>query len=158
MKYYVSEHKAKWELYLSLVEYAYNNIVHSSIGKDPFEIVEGAREVPSILHTKEKIFEVDRYVEDLRTAPQAGFRKKHFENRSLNLLKIDHMVSLVSLTKKPPWTIKMQLLPCQPVPSSVCNFSACPGYLVPFLFTNQATYFHLNSISLSFCAVLEPLT
>ena len=44
-------------------EYAYNNTVHSSTGKAPFEIVEGAKKVPPILHTKDKIFEADRYVE-----------------------------------------------------------------------------------------------
>lgn len=51
--------------YLSLVEYAYNNTVHSSTGKAPFEIVEGGKKVPPILHTKDKIFEADRYVEDM---------------------------------------------------------------------------------------------
>ncbi|MCO5549002.1 hypothetical protein L7F22_002468 [Adiantum nelumboides] len=38
LKCYVSEHKGKWEQYLPLVEYAYNNTVHSSTGKAPFEI------------------------------------------------------------------------------------------------------------------------
>ena len=46
-----------------MVEYAYNNTVHSSIGKAPFEIVEGGKKVPPILQTKDKIFEADRYVE-----------------------------------------------------------------------------------------------
>ena len=63
LKCYVSEHKASWEQYLPLVEYAYNNTVHSSTGKAPFEIVEGGKKVPPILHTKDKIFEADRYVE-----------------------------------------------------------------------------------------------
>ena len=56
LKCFVSEHKAKWEQYLPLVEYAYNNIVHSSIGKALFEIVEGGKKVPPILLTKEKKF------------------------------------------------------------------------------------------------------
>ncbi|MCO5570917.1 hypothetical protein L7F22_024647 [Adiantum nelumboides] len=43
LKCYVSEHKATWKHYLPLVEYAYNNTVHTSTGKAPFEIVEGAR-------------------------------------------------------------------------------------------------------------------
>ena len=30
LKCYVSDHKEKWEQYLSLVEYAYNNTVHTS--------------------------------------------------------------------------------------------------------------------------------
>ncbi|MCO5560907.1 hypothetical protein L7F22_014527 [Adiantum nelumboides] len=51
--------------YLPLVEYAYNNTVHSSTGKAPFEIVEGGKKVPPILHTKDKIFEADKYVQDM---------------------------------------------------------------------------------------------
>ncbi|MCO5550084.1 hypothetical protein L7F22_003563 [Adiantum nelumboides] len=64
LKCYVSEHKATWEHYLPLVEYAYNNIVHTSIGKAPFEIVEGGKKVPPILLTKDKIFEADKYVQN----------------------------------------------------------------------------------------------
>ncbi|MCO5588027.1 hypothetical protein L7F22_041981 [Adiantum nelumboides] len=65
LKCYVSEYKGKWEQYLPLVEYADNNTVHSSIGKAPFEIVEGGKKVPPILHTKDKIFEADKYVQDM---------------------------------------------------------------------------------------------
>ncbi len=68
LKCYVHDHKEKWEQYLPLVEYAYNNTVHSSTGKAPFEIVEGGKKVPPILHTKDKIFEADRYVEDWEQA------------------------------------------------------------------------------------------
>ncbi|MCO5572711.1 hypothetical protein L7F22_026470 [Adiantum nelumboides] len=48
LKCYVSEHKGKWEQYLPLVEYAYNNTVHSSTSKAPFEIVESGKKVPPI--------------------------------------------------------------------------------------------------------------
>ncbi|MCO5607382.1 hypothetical protein L7F22_061578 [Adiantum nelumboides] len=54
------EHKETWEHYLPLVEYAYNNTVHASTGKAPFEIVEGGKKVPPILQTKDKIFEADK--------------------------------------------------------------------------------------------------
>ncbi|MCO5555964.1 hypothetical protein L7F22_009508 [Adiantum nelumboides] len=64
LKCYVSEHKATWEHYLPLVEYAYNNNVHTSTGKAPFEIVEGGKKVPPILQTKDKIFEADKYVQN----------------------------------------------------------------------------------------------
>ncbi|MCO5612854.1 hypothetical protein L7F22_067125 [Adiantum nelumboides] len=64
LKCYVSEHKATWEHYLPLVEYAYNNTVHTSTGKAPFEIVEGGKNVPPILQTKDKIFEADKYVQN----------------------------------------------------------------------------------------------
>ncbi|MCO5590685.1 hypothetical protein L7F22_044659 [Adiantum nelumboides] len=57
LKCYVSEHKATWEHYLPLVEYAYNNIVHTSTGKAPFEIVKGGKKVPPILRTKDKILQ-----------------------------------------------------------------------------------------------------
>ncbi|MCO5577433.1 hypothetical protein L7F22_031265 [Adiantum nelumboides] len=65
---YVSEHKATWKHYLPLVEYAYNNIVRTSTGKAPFEIVEGGKKVPPILHTKDKIFEGDKYVQNTNEA------------------------------------------------------------------------------------------
>ncbi|MCO5612511.1 hypothetical protein L7F22_066779 [Adiantum nelumboides] len=64
LKCYVSEHKATWEHHLLLVEYAYNNIVHTSTGKAPFEIVKGGKKVPPILKTKNKIFEADKYVQN----------------------------------------------------------------------------------------------
>ena len=50
---------------MPLVEYAYNNTVHSSTGKAPFEIVEDGKKVPPILHTKDKIFEADKYVQSM---------------------------------------------------------------------------------------------
>ncbi|MCO5571291.1 hypothetical protein L7F22_025029 [Adiantum nelumboides] len=65
LKCYGSKHKTKWEQYLPWVEYAYNNTVHSSTGKAPFEIVEGGKKVPPILHTKDTIFEADRYGKDM---------------------------------------------------------------------------------------------
>ncbi|MCO5580312.1 hypothetical protein L7F22_034178 [Adiantum nelumboides] len=64
LKCYVSEHKATWDHYLPLVEYAYNNNVHTSTGKAPFEIVEGGKKVPPILQTKDKIFEADKYLQN----------------------------------------------------------------------------------------------
>ncbi|MCO5573643.1 hypothetical protein L7F22_027415 [Adiantum nelumboides] len=68
LKCYVSEHKATWEHYLPLVEYAYNNTVHTSTGKAPFEIVEGGKKVPPILQTKDNIFEADKYVQNMDEA------------------------------------------------------------------------------------------
>ncbi|MCO5584102.1 hypothetical protein L7F22_038025 [Adiantum nelumboides] len=51
-----------------LVEYAYNNIVHTSTSKAPFEIVEGGKKSPPILQTKDKIFEADKYVQKVDEA------------------------------------------------------------------------------------------
>ncbi|MCO5607585.1 hypothetical protein L7F22_061782 [Adiantum nelumboides] len=64
LKCYVSKHMATWEHYLPLVEYAYNNTVHTLTGKAPFERVEGGKKVPPILQTKDKIFEADKYVQN----------------------------------------------------------------------------------------------
>ena len=70
LKCYVNEvdQRNQWETYLPLVEYAYNNTVHASTGKTPFEIVEGYPKVPPILRTKDKILAADEYVRDVRQA------------------------------------------------------------------------------------------
>ncbi|MCO5598966.1 hypothetical protein L7F22_053065 [Adiantum nelumboides] len=66
LKCYVSEHKITWEHYLPLVEYAHNNIGHTSTRKVPFEIVERGKKVPPILQTKDKIFDAaDRHRREL---------------------------------------------------------------------------------------------
>ena len=68
LKSYVSEvdQKNQWERYLPLVEYAYNNMVHSSIGKSPFQIIEGKLKPPMLLKTKHNIFAVNEYVRDIQ--------------------------------------------------------------------------------------------
>ena len=45
LKCYVNEvdQRNQWEKYLPLVEYAYNNTVHSSTGKSPFEVIEASQ-------------------------------------------------------------------------------------------------------------------
>ncbi|MCO5570955.1 hypothetical protein L7F22_024685 [Adiantum nelumboides] len=43
LKYYVSDYKSLWDRYLPLVEFAYNNTIHTSTRKAPFEIVEGGK-------------------------------------------------------------------------------------------------------------------
>ncbi|MCO5586251.1 hypothetical protein L7F22_040190 [Adiantum nelumboides] len=68
LKSYISDQRTHWERYLPLVEFAYNNTIHSSAGKAPFEIVEGAMKVLPFLSTKDKIFEADEYTKDLDTA------------------------------------------------------------------------------------------
>ena len=47
-KAYVTEvnHRNQREKYLPMVEYAYNNTIHTSTGKTPFEIVEGRPKLP----------------------------------------------------------------------------------------------------------------
>ncbi|MCO5572398.1 hypothetical protein L7F22_026152 [Adiantum nelumboides] len=65
---YISDQKTQWERYLPLVEFAYNNMIHSSTRKAPFEIVQGAMKVPPFLSTKDKILEANEYTRDLDTA------------------------------------------------------------------------------------------
>ncbi|MCO5599447.1 hypothetical protein L7F22_053551 [Adiantum nelumboides] len=70
LKCYVSDNPAQWEHYLPLVEFAYNNTIHSSTGKAPFEIVEGARKPPPMVKVMDDVFEADKFVEDLDLAYQ----------------------------------------------------------------------------------------
>ncbi|MCO5593232.1 hypothetical protein L7F22_047239 [Adiantum nelumboides] len=67
LKSYFSDQKTQWERCLPLVEFAYNNTIHSSTGKAPFEIVEGVMKVPPFLSTKDKILEANEYTKDLDT-------------------------------------------------------------------------------------------
>ena len=65
------DQRNQWEKYLSLLDYAYSNTVHSSTKKTSFEIVEGRSKVPPLLRTHDKIFAVDEYyVHDLQSAFQ----------------------------------------------------------------------------------------
>ncbi|MCO5561705.1 hypothetical protein L7F22_015328 [Adiantum nelumboides] len=70
LKCYVSDNPAQWKHYLPLVEFAYNNTIHSSTGKAPFEIVEGARKPPPMVKVMDDVFEADKFVEDLDLAYQ----------------------------------------------------------------------------------------
>ena len=51
LKGYVTEvdHCDQWEKYLPMVEHAYNNTIHTSMGKTPFEIVEGRPKLPLMI-------------------------------------------------------------------------------------------------------------
>ncbi|MCO5613511.1 hypothetical protein L7F22_067788 [Adiantum nelumboides] len=68
LKSYVTEvdQRSQWEKYLPLVEYAYNNTVHSSIGKAPLEVIEGRSKSPLLLKVHGKIFATDEYSRDLK--------------------------------------------------------------------------------------------
>ncbi|MCO5575207.1 hypothetical protein L7F22_029004 [Adiantum nelumboides] len=71
LKRYVSaDYLAQWEHYLPLVEFAYNNTIHSSTSKAPFEIVEGARKPPPMVKVMDDVFKADKFVEDLDLAYQ----------------------------------------------------------------------------------------
>ena len=67
LKCYVNEidRHNQWEKCLPLVEYAYNNMVHSSTGKYPFKVIEGRPKTYLMLKMKHTIFVVaDEYVRE----------------------------------------------------------------------------------------------
>ncbi|MCO5589360.1 hypothetical protein L7F22_043327 [Adiantum nelumboides] len=72
LKSYVTEvdQRSQWEKYLPLVEYAYNNTVHTSTGKAPFEVIEGRSKSPLLLKVHGKIFAADEYSRDLKESFQ----------------------------------------------------------------------------------------
>ncbi|MCO5585889.1 hypothetical protein L7F22_039823 [Adiantum nelumboides] len=72
LKSYVTEvdQRSQWEKYLPLVEYAYNNTVHTSTGKAPFEVIEGRPKSPLLLKVHGKIFVADEYSRDLKESFQ----------------------------------------------------------------------------------------
>ena len=86
--------------YLPLVEYAYNNTIHASTGKTPFEIVEGYPKIPPILRTKEKIFVADEYVCDVQEAftkvkealKRAQIRQKEAQISIVVILNLKKMI------------------------------------------------------------------
>ena len=56
----------QWEKYLPLVQYAYNNTIHSSTSKTPFEVIEGRPQLPLILKPHYKTFAANEEVPDIR--------------------------------------------------------------------------------------------
>ena len=50
------------------MKYAYNNTIHSSTGKTPFEVIEGRPQLPLILKPHNKIFSTNEEVQDIRVA------------------------------------------------------------------------------------------
>ena len=72
LKCYVNEvdKRNQWETYLPLLEYAYNNTVHTSTRKTPVEIIEGHPKIPPILQTQEQIFAANKFVQGVRDAFQ----------------------------------------------------------------------------------------
>ena len=50
------------------MEYAYNNTIHTSIGKTPFEVIEGRPRLPLILNPHENIFAANEAVQDIWVA------------------------------------------------------------------------------------------
>ncbi|MCO5577740.1 hypothetical protein L7F22_031572 [Adiantum nelumboides] len=70
LKCYISDNPAQCEHYLPLVEFAYNNTIHISPGKAPFEIVGGAQNPPPMVKVMDDFFEADKFAEDLDLAYQ----------------------------------------------------------------------------------------
>ena len=87
LKCYVNEVDKynQWEKYLPLVEYAYNDTVHSSTGKSPFEVIEGKPNPSLMLKMKHNIFVADEYERDIKESFQktkeAIFALQHKQKR-----------------------------------------------------------------------------
>ena len=72
LKVYVTkvDQRDQWEKYLTILEYTYNNIVHTSTRKEPFEIIEGRLKLPLIVKMLGKIFAGNEYSRDLKESFQ----------------------------------------------------------------------------------------
>ena len=72
LKAYVTkvDQREQWEKYLPLVEYAYNNTIHTYIGKAPFKVVEGRPNLSLIYTPREKIFATNEYSKDCKESSQ----------------------------------------------------------------------------------------
>ena len=55
----------QWERHIPMVEYAYNKTIHTSIGKTPFEIVEGRPKLPLIVKYLSNVFAANECSRDL---------------------------------------------------------------------------------------------
>ena len=55
----------QWERYFPMVEYAYNNTIHTSMCKTSFKIVEGRHKLPLVVKYLSNVFLVDEYSKDL---------------------------------------------------------------------------------------------
>ena len=64
------DQRDRWQGYLPILEYAYNNTVHTSIKMAPFEIIEGRPKLPLIVKTLGKVFAIDKYSRDMKESFQ----------------------------------------------------------------------------------------
>ena len=81
LKCYAHETQTQWEKYLPLVEFAYNNIVHSSTGKAPFEIIYGKPLLLPIMRTKEEIFHADEFVHTAFSQVKSAIEKSQGQQK-----------------------------------------------------------------------------
>ena len=68
LKCYVNEidQRNQWENYLPLVEYAYNNTIHTSTRKEPFKVILGRPKLPLIFKPHKENFATNEYSKDLK--------------------------------------------------------------------------------------------
>ena len=72
LKAYVikEDQRDQWEKYLPLLEYAYNNTVHTSTGNAPFETIEGRPKLSLNVKMLGNVFATHEYSQDLKESFQ----------------------------------------------------------------------------------------
>ena len=72
LKAYVTEvdQPDQWERCLPMVEYAYNNTIHTCMGKTKLEIIEGRSKLPLIVKCLGNVFAMVEYSKDLKESFQ----------------------------------------------------------------------------------------
>ena len=71
LRAYVTEvdQRDQWERYLPMVEYAYNNTIHTSTSKTPFEIIEGRPKLPLMVKYLSNVFAANEYSKKILQNP-----------------------------------------------------------------------------------------
>ena len=97
LKVYVTkvDQRDQWEGYLPMVEYAYNNTIHTSTGKKPFEIVEVKPKLPLMVRYLSNVFAADEYSRDLTESFQKVKDVISITQQKQNLAADKHRHALV---------------------------------------------------------------
>jgi len=68
LKAYVHDQQTKWEKFLPMLQFAYNNTRHSATGRSPNEILLGEPLPIPIFQMKDKVFSADSFTSDWKLA------------------------------------------------------------------------------------------
>jgi len=68
LKAYVNDQQTKWEKFLPMLQFAYNNTRHSATGKSPNEILLGEPLPIPIFQMKDRVFSADSFTSNWKLA------------------------------------------------------------------------------------------